>query len=148
MSKKIRKEKIYMKYNFKIGAIDFSVVADKETLIEKAKNLRTFEEGCFVPIGGDELDILSEEDFNYNLNKFIKNIENACQDYALIDVINKMPKKKNGTLMKRRKEVVSYYENSVYFCEWYPAWATFELRFTAVSDTTLELQIWECNYQA
>jgi len=137
-----------MEYNFKIGSIDFKVLADKEGLIEKAKKLRTFEEGRFVLLEGDELEILSEEEFNCNLNKFIQEISNACEDYSLIDVLNKMPKKKNGTLMKRRKEVVSYYENTVYFCEWYPCGATYKLRFTAISDTTLELQIVECNYQA
>lgn len=136
-----------MEYNFKIGSIDFKVLADKEGLIEEAKKLATFEEGSFVPLAGDELDILSEEEFNNNLNKFIKEISKACEDYSLIEVLNKMPKKKNGTLMKRRKEVVSYYENTVFFCEWYPCWSTYELRFASVSDTTLELQIVECNYQ-
>lgn len=135
-----------MSFKVKVGKHEFEVRFDKDSLINQAKNLETFEEGVFTAFEGNEDEPLTKEEFDRNVEAFVQSIEDACAEDYLVEVVNSMPKKKNGTFYKSRKHVVDYYENTHFFTEWHNTWGTYELRFSAVSDLVLELQIVKYNH--
>lgn len=135
-----------MSIKVELGKHEFEVKAEKDKLIQKIKDLLTFEPNTYVELEGDEDKFLSEEEFNANIEYFISEIERVCEEDFIISVVNNMPKKKNGTFYKGRKSVVTYYNNTIFFTSWHNTWATYELRFSAISDLVLELQIVSYNH--
>lgn len=135
-----------MPLKVKVGKHEFEVRADVDSLVEKAKTLETFEPNTYCEFEGDADEPLTEEEFDENVEHFINRIKRACKEDNIISVVNSMPKKKNGTFYKGRKDVVAYYGNTIFFTEWHNTWATYELRFSAVSDLVLELQIVKYNH--
>lgn len=135
-----------MSFKVKLGKHEFEVVADVHSLVEEAKSLETFEPNTFCEFEGDAEVTLTEEEFNDNVEFFISQIEQACNEDYITKIVQTMPKKKNGTFYKGRKQVVEYYNNTIFFTEWHNTWATYELRFSAVSDLLLKLQIVKYNH--
>lgn len=135
-----------MSFKVKLGKHEFEVVADVDSLIAKAKSLETFEPDTFCEFEGDPEETLTEKEFNENVDFFINQIKEACKEDYIVEIVNSMPKKKNGTFYKGRKHIVEYYNNTIFFTEWHNTWATYELRFSAVSDLVLELQIVSYNH--
>lgn len=135
-----------MSIKVKMGKHEFEVKADVNSLIEEAKALEVFKPNTYCEFEGGEDELLTEEEFNANVEYFINKIKMVCEEDYLISVVNSMPKKKNGTFYKGRKTVVTYYGNTIFFTEWHNTWATYELRFSAVSDLVLELQIVRYNH--
>lgn len=130
-----------------LNGVDFKVIFDKNALINQAKNLEVFEEETFTgfEVHWDE-PMLTKEEFDENVESFCKNIEKACEDNYIEKVVAQIQKKKNGTFYKNRKYTVDYYGNTHFFQEWHNTWGTYELRFSAINDTTLELQIVSYNH--
>ena len=129
-----------------IGKHEFRIIADMEALLAKVQAFPKYEKETFVPFEGDCEDYWSEEEFEKNKEDFIAKIKEACTDKAMQDAAHILPKKKNGTFYKNRKDVVMHYENTLFFTEWHNTWATFELRYSALNDLEAELQIVEYNH--
>lgn len=129
-----------------VGKKEFEVRFNKDYLIAEAKSLETFEEDTFTEFGESEENPLTKEEFEENVKDFVSAIERVCtEDYAK-KIVDIMPKKKNGTFYKGRKDVVTYYGNTHFFTEWHNTWGTYELRFSAISDLVVELQIVKYNH--
>lgn len=136
-----------MSVKVNVGKHEFEVKFDKELLVAQARSLRTFEEDTFTGFE-DHWDEpkLTKEEFEANVEDFVAEIERVCtEEYAKI-IVDYMPKKKNGTFYKGRKRVITYYGNTIFFQEWHNTWGTYELRFSAVSDLVVELQIVSYNH--
>ena len=129
------------------NGIDFKVIVNKEDLIKQAKELEEFEADTFTgfEVHWDKPK-LTKEQFDKNVENFCKSIEDACTNSYIEKVVEKFVKKKNGTFKKNRKYVVDYYENTRFFQEWHNTWGTYELRFSAVEDKILVLQIVAYNH--
>ena len=119
----------------------FTIIYDKERLIKMINNdrctLEDFDDG-YTTIGGENL--LSYDDYNRNLDAMIDAVNNNTQDEFLLKALESFPKKKDGTLKKRQILSVQRCNNSYYSEEEY-GYPTEELRFKAIDDTTLELDI-------
>lgn len=128
-----------------LGKHEFEVIANKENLIDIARGIFQFEEETYcqlweTPEGSG---YLTKEEFEDNLKEFELEIEKACEESNLEYIVKDMPKKKNGTFYKSRKIVVSQCDNSTFFTEWHNSWNCIELRFSAISDLIVELQVVE-----
>ena len=135
-----------MSVKIKVGKKEFEVRFDKDYLVSKAKSLEKFEEGVFTGFEESEEISLTKEEFERNVEDFISEIESVCNEGFAEKIVSIMPKKKNGTFYKGRKYVVAYYGNTHFFTEWHNTWGTYELRFSAVSDLVVELQIVKYNH--
>lgn len=129
-----------------VGEKEFEVKFDKDYLVAKAKTLEMFEEGVFTGFEEDEETPLTKEEFEENVEDFVSVIESVCTEEYAKKIVHRMPKKKNGTFYKGRKDVVAYYGNTHFFTEWHNTWGTYELRFSSVSDLVVELQIVSYNH--
>lgn len=129
------------------NGIDFKIIINKEDLIKQAKELEEFEANTFTSFEIHwEKPKLTKEQFDKNVENFCKSIEDACTNSYIEKVVEKFDKKKNGTFKKNRKYVVNYYGNTRFFQEWHNTWGTYELRFSAVEDKILVLQIVAYNH--
>lgn len=124
----------------------FKVKYDVESLIDdvsenKCKDQEEYEcYGMSVPIGADEKEYNTLEEYNQNIDNFIKIIKDQDDEEALLNAISAFPKKKNGTFKKNQCLSIARLNNSYYSCEEY-GWPCEELRFKAIDNTTLELQV-------
>lgn len=129
------------------GKNTFTIIADEEALLKQVDGFDPFEEDTFTQIfvHWDEPKV-TEEQFNKNKQDFIDAIKKSCTEEAMEKAFKYMPKKKNGTFCKNRKNVIMEYGNSIFFQEWHNTWRSYELRFSATNDTTLVLNIADLNY--
>lgn len=132
---------------FNIDGKEFYARFDEQALIEQIQEFEPFEEGMYTgfAVHWDEPKI-TEEEFNKNVEDFVNEVRRACKDVEIENVIRKIPKKKNGMFCKNRKEPIAYYGNTNFFQEWHNTWRTYELRYSAIDEKTLELQIVTYNY--
>lgn len=139
-----------MKKTFEVtdsnSLVDFKVVYDIDALCSSVEDNKcdTDEEyenyGMSIPIGADEDEYNTREEHNQHVDDFIKAIKDQDSEEALLNAVSAFPKKKNGTFKKNQCLSVARLNNSYYSYEEF-GWPCEELRYKAIDDTTLELQV-------
>lgn len=123
-----------------IGKHDLSISYDREDMLKAIEDSRKeFEEYYFVRVY-TQGNALSEKEYMENIDEMKKRLYELTEEDSLRELINKAPKKKNGTFHKKRVVLEEGCKNSFYLCEWHNSWIYDAFRVVAVTDTLLEMR--------
>lgn len=120
----------------------FTVSFPKESILETARNHAkqyaddTYSAYDTSPEWGDPC--LTEEEYNANAEKFIDEI-NKIDESTLTKVVQNLPKKKNGKLMKNRIAVLCSCGNTTVIHEWHNTWIYDQVYAKAVDEDNVEI---------
>lgn len=124
---------------------NLKIIMDKESIERNILSLKeVFEENLYVKYGesaefGD--DYLTKEEYNKNVDEFLKDFRNSVVDVNKI--IENFPKKKDGTFNKRNVRELASCNNCIAIHEWHNTWIYKVVKVYAENDTTLRVILYE-----
>ena len=124
----------------------FKIIYDIDKLVGEFANCKYDSEedyeddGKSIPIGADDGQYNTMEEYNQNVDDFVAKIKNFDNEESLLNAISAFPKKKNGTFKKNQVLSIARLNNSYYSEDEY-GWPCDELRLKPIDDTTLELRV-------
>lgn len=123
-----------------IGAHEFKVICDKDSILTQIENERKTFEGNFyqrLHEVGHEDGYLNEAEYNENLNAMVSLLEDITTESSMVDFIVNAKKKKNGTFHKGRIAYNKSSDNTTFITDWNNTWIYNALQVTALSDFIL-----------
>lgn len=124
---------------------NLKIIMDKESIKKNILSLKeVFKENLYVKYGesaefGD--DYLTKEEYNKNVDEFLKDFRNSVVDVNKI--IENFPKKKDGTFNKRNVRELASCNNCIAIHEWHNTWIYKVVKVYAENDTTLRVILYE-----
>jgi len=132
-----------MEFKHSIGKHEFTVIWDRDAILEKIKNERAeFEEGSFqsyYTVGYDD-GYLTKEKYNKNLDDMITRLDEITSEPKMIEFIENAQKKKNGTFYRNRVVFREGSGNTIFITEWHNTWIYNALSASPSNDLTLQIE--------
>ena len=130
-----------MEFKHKIGKNEFRIICNKSSILKELEDeIASYEEGVYVgylETGGDGY--LSKDQYLKNIEDIKCVLDDYLEDKKLIEFIERVKKKKDGTFYKGRVVETARCDNCTYFEEWHNTWTYNELKVKAIDDTILSI---------
>ena len=125
----------------------FKIYADFDDIIKDATDYESdYDEDRYVKYG-DSLEqgdsALTKEEYEANAKNFIEEIKALNNEQKLRNIIERWPRKKNGTFNRKNVEYLVTSGNTYYICEWHNTWIYATVKAVAVDDTTLRIEFFQ-----
>lgn len=127
------------------GKKNFSISFDADNIISGLNSKKgEYIEDCYLPYYTlyEDGKCYTKEEYDKNIDKMIEYVNNITSE-DLENIIKGWTRKKSGSFNKRRIKVLYDCENCRYISEWHNTWIYDQLKVVAISDTELNIVLYE-----
>ncbi|MBQ8218279.1 MAG: hypothetical protein IJZ79_03145 [Bacilli bacterium] len=123
---------------------NLTIIANVEQIENNILNLKDKFEPYYVKYG-ESLEWnntpFTKEEYDKNVDVFLEDFKKSVVN--LNSIIESFPKKKNGTFNRRNVIYLAECENCICIHEWHNTWIYQTVKVSAISDTELEIVLYE-----